>query len=285
MVSSFAGQYDTTPLRRWCGGVVFTLLNLLVGNAAAAQIVAPAERVVSGRVVDSVSGRPLQRAILYFEGTNEEFRSGTDGHFRIERVRPLDTVMLVRQIGYVPVRVPVPFSISAAEVDVGRVWVRPVATKLDVIAVEAEQVRRYPQLEDFYRRKQLGLPGFFMTPDEIARASARRPSNLIERSVKVKTECNDVVNWQKGRGAQNSPADCTARGSRPIGTGLMNVELCEMAIWIDGERSTMQVDDVPVGSIIALEVYSGPATTPTAFGSGHCGVVAIWTTGALTGLR
>lgn len=260
---------------------MFMLLSFLVGSAAAAQILAPAERVVTGLVLDSVSGRPLPRALLYFEGTTEEFRSGADGRFRIEGVRPLDTMMVVRQIGYVPVRLPVPFSISAAVVDVGSVWLRPVATKLDVIAVEAEQVRRYPQLEDFYRRKQLGLPGFFMTPDEIARASARRPSNLIERSVKVKTECNDVVNWQKGRGAQNSPTDCTARNSRPQGASMLaggvTVEQCEMDVWMDGQRTDMKVDDIPVRTIVALEVYSGPATTPAMFGSGHCGVVVIWT--------
>ena len=57
----------------------------------------------------------------------------------------------------------------------------------------------------------------------------------------------------------------------------MKVENCEMDVWLDGKRSTMQVDDIAVPDIAAIEVYSGPATTPAAFGSGYCGVIAIWT--------
>lgn len=260
---------------------MFVVLGFLLGVPAAAQVVAPPDRVVSGQVVDSLSRRPVQRAILYFEGAgNEEFRTGNDGRFRIERVRPTDTVMVVRQIGFVPVRVPVPFSMSAIEVDVGTVRLRAVATKLDAIAVEAEQVRRYPQLDDFYRRKQLGLAGFFMTPDEIARASARKTSNLVERSAKVKTQCNDTGRWQKG-----AAFDCTAQNSRPVWSGAFTGDTCDqMELFVDGARSTLSVDDIPVRTIVALEVYSGPATTPTAFGAGNCGVVAIWTNGT-TGIR
>lgn len=259
---------------------MFTVLSFFVGGPAVAQVVAPPERIISGQVMDSLSGRPIQRAVLYFEGAgNEEFRSGTDGRFRIERVRPTDTIMVVRQIGFVPVRVPVPFSMSAIEIDVGSVRLRAVATKLDAIAVEAEQVRRYPHLDDFFRRRQLGLAGFFMAPDEITRASARKTSNLVERSVKVKTECNDNGRWQKG-----AAFDCTALNRRPQGAAGMGVEQCELDVWVDGQRSTLRVDDIPVRTIVGLEVYSGAATTPAAFGSGHCGVVAIWTNGT-TGSR
>ena len=50
-----------------------------------------------------------------------------------------------------------------------------------------------------------------------------------------------------------------------------------MEVWVDGKRSSFQLDDVALPDIAAIEAYSGPATTPAAFGSGHCGVVAIWT--------
>src|SRR5262245_55588471 len=101
-----------TPSRPWRGGVVLTALVLLAGSAAA-QVAAPPDRVVTGQVVDSLSGKPVQRAILYFTGAGaDEFRAGMDGRFRIERVQPTDTILVVRQIGYVPVRVAVPFSLS-----------------------------------------------------------------------------------------------------------------------------------------------------------------------------
>ena len=235
-------------------------------------------QTVTGRVVDSLSAKPLERAVIYFDRETVDLFSRADGWFRIDRPTPADTILVVRRIGYVPTRVRVPYSASASEIDLGPIRLRAVATKLDQIAIEAEEVKRYPQLEDFYRRRAR-LTGFFMTPEEIARASARKPSNLVERTVRVKTGCNDVGagRWQKG-----APFDCTALNSRPQGAvvgGAVTVVNCEMDIWLNGQRSPFQLDEIPVKEIVALEVYSGPATTPPMYASGHCGVVAIWTNG------
>src|SRR6185436_18226566 len=121
----------------------------------------------------------------------------------------------------------------------------------------------------------------FMTPDEIARASARKTSNLVDRSVKVRTQCNDNGRWQANAGGRaNGMGDCTAQNTRPVWTGAFSSNEClQMDLWVDGVRSTLSIDDIPVRTIVALEVYSGPATTPTSFGAGNCGVVAIWTNG------
>ena len=229
-------------------------------------------QTVTGQAVDSLSGKALGRAVVYFDQYKTDYLSGNDGRFAVERKRPTDTVLVVRRIGYVPTYVIVKFSASASRIDIGTVTLRPIATQLDKIAVETEEIRRYPQLEDFYRRRERQA-GFFMTPDEIARASAPKPSRLIERSVKVNVGCNDRGNgrWQRG-----GPFDCTPQSSRPQGLagGLSD---CQMDLWVDGQPSNLQLDEIPVKEIVALEVYSGPGTTPTAFGDGHCGVVVLWT--------
>lgn len=246
---------------------------LVLAGPAAGQ--APLDRLITGRVVDSLSRRGLAGAEVYRELGRVTIPTDGNGWFRFVGRGPLDTVLVVRRIGYVPKRF-VMHPSATAEVDVGAILLKAAATPLDRITVEAEEVRFYPNLEGFYRRKGLGLAGFYLTREEIGRASARRTSHLVERTVKVKTQCNDTGNarWQKG-----APFDCTARNSRPQGASGMTLEHCEMGVWVDGERSTMQVDDIPVKSVVALEVYSGPATTPAIFGSGHCGVVAIWTAG------
>jgi hypothetical protein len=45
-------------------------------------------------------------------------------------------------------------------------------------------------------------------------------------------------------------------------------------------RTSLKPDEIPLRWVAGIEVYSGLATTPPDFGSGRCGVVAIWTTRA-----
>jgi hypothetical protein len=239
-----------------------------------AQVITPASRSVTGVVVDSVSGRPLDGAVLYFTGGAREHYAGRGGRFTIEDVGPADTLLVVRRIGSVPARVRVAFSPSAAVVDLGTITLRPVATELDRIAVEAEEVNRYPQLADFYRRKTSGHPGQFITREDVQRSGVRKPSEMLRRSEKVEIECpQDPV---------RSGDSCLARNRRGrdvrLTPGGWTFDRCEMDLYVDGQRSTLKVDEVPLEWIAAIEVYSGTATTPPAFGQSRCGVIAVWTT-------
>src|SRR5437867_1555357 len=126
--------------------VTLTLAALCVAGALSAQEAAPVERSVAGLVVDSLSGKAVRGAVLYFDASRVEHQSGRDGRFSIEHVSTSDTLLVVRSIGYVPAFVVVPPSASASAIDLGRVMVRPVATRLDQIAVEAEAVRRDPHM-------------------------------------------------------------------------------------------------------------------------------------------
>jgi hypothetical protein len=171
----------------------------------------------------------------------------------------------------------VPLSSSAAVVDIGKLKIGPVATKLDVIAVEAEEVRLFPQLADFYRRKQQGMTGDFFTREEIVKTGARQTSAVVSRTAKVAMDCpHDAVK-------AGSP-DCVARDRRGMrasyGIFQPGAGGCEKQLFLDGKRYTGAIDDVPVDELAALEIYAGPATTPANFGAPPCGVIAIWTIGA-----
>jgi hypothetical protein len=262
-------------------GVGLVVAGLLAAIPAGAQVVAPAERTVSGVVIDSLNGKPLGGVSVFLPGRRDAVTLGGDGKFSLQRLTLRDTLLVFRRIGYVPASAPVLPSADASVIDIGTVRMRPVATPLDRVAVEADEVRIYPHLGDFYRRKQLRLAGHFITREDIQKVSYRKTSDLIMRSSKVRIDCPDF-NWQNQRGIARADP-CDALNRRPQGRSGMEVGHCEMEVWVDGERSMIKIDEVPVAQIAGIEIYNGPATVPPAFGAGHCGVVAIWTKGAQGG--
>lgn len=257
---------------------------------------APIDRTVTGVVFDSVAKRPVSGAVLYFLGRRDEFPTGPDGRFRITGVGIRDTLLVVRRIGFVPVRASVPYSASAIVVDLGLLRVRPVATPLDKIAVEVEEVHRYPQLSEFYRRKQSGAAGFFVTREEILRSGVRRTSEVLARAPRIELDCDNAVlgderctaRSRRGRNIRRVPPPQQAgQGGRRTGAApvvedttelTFGFDRCEMEVWVDGMRSSLKVDEIPLPWVAGIEVYTGLASTPPGFGSGRCGVVAIWTT-------
>ncbi len=240
-----------------------------------AQVGVPTERTVTGVVVDSISGKTIRGARLFLDQARVEVQSGRDGRFVLEHGAMGDSLLVVHSVGYVPALLVVPPSRSAAEVDIGRVLMRQVATRLDQIAVEAEEVRVFPQLVDFYRRKQEGVPGDFFTREDIDRSAARKVSELLYRSAKLDMDCpHDPVRAGDDR--------CVARDRRGLDYRVTQgvTSRCVKDIFVDGKRSQMAVDEIPVQWVAAVEVYAGPATTPAQFGQRPCGVIAIWTTRA-----
>jgi hypothetical protein len=249
-------------------------------------------RVVRGLVTDSLSGRPVGGAAFYFEGRRDEFYSGSEGQFRIAGVRPQDQVLVVRRIGFVPLRIRVPDTASLLAIDLGALALRPVATKLDQIAVEAEEINRFPQLAAFYRRKQNNTGGAYVTREDIERSAARHTSDVLRRVVKIELDCtndragadNCLARNRRGRVIRPTGANTGIRRTTSLlpedTTSTMDygIDRCEMEIYVDGMRSTLKVDEVPISWIGGIEIYSGLATTPPGFGNGRCGVIAIWTT-------
>jgi hypothetical protein len=242
-------------------------------------------------VVDSLSGRPVGGAVLYFDGRRDEFYTGSEGQFRIAGVRPQDQVLVVRRIGFVPLRVHVPDTSSILAIDLGALALHAVATKLDRIEVEAEEVDRFPQLAAFYRRKQNNTGGAYITREDIERSAARRTSEMLRRVVKIEMDCtndrlgadNCLARNRRGRIIRpTGPSAGTRRAGQviPEDTATMEhgADRCEMDIYVDGMHSSLKVDEVPLSWIGGIEVYSGLATTPPGLGNGRCGVIAIWTT-------
>src|SRR5262245_14832771 len=125
--------------------------SMVVATGAAAQDSTQSraqslDRIVTGVVFDSISARPVSNATLYIQGRRDEYTTDGFGRFRIGGLHAGDTLLVVRRIGYVPSRVRVADPGDGLAVDLGTVRMHPVATRLDQIAVETEEVNRYPQL-------------------------------------------------------------------------------------------------------------------------------------------
>ena len=275
--------------RRW-----FVLMALvLAAGRAEAQV---PDRVMTGVVFDSVSGQPVSNATLYLQGRRDEFSTDSYGRFRIPNIHAQDTLLVVRRIGYVPSRVAVPALSGTLGVELGAVRMRAVATRLDQIQVEAEEVNRYPQLADFYRRKQANRPGTFVTREDIQKTGARKTSEMLRRTSKIEMDCQPqllggdqcIARSRRGRAVQQMFGDAARQRqqSQNVSTVVDTTDIfpsmdrCQMDVFIDGMRSMLSVDEVPLTWIAGMEIYTGLAQTPPQFGHGSCGVVVIWTTRA-----
>ena len=262
----------------------------LVGGTTQAQT---PDRVLSGVVFDSVSGEPVGGATLYIQGRRDEFLTDSYGRFKASGIHRQDSLLIIRRIGYVPAHVSIPYAPDQLAVDLGAIRMRAVATRLDQIEVESEEVNRYPQLADFYRRKQMGRPGAYVTREDIDRTGARKTSEMLQRTTKIEMDCltqqlgsdQCIARSRRGRQAQRMFSDAAMQRRRAQGlaedpdtANFVTMDRCQMEVWVDGARSTLGVDDVPLAWVAAIEVYTGLAQTPAAFGHGACGVVAIWTT-------
>ena len=240
-------------------------------------------RTVTGLVYDSVSGRPLSGAEVYFTTLVGQARSAGDGRFRIEGGLARDSLLVVRRIGFVPRTIVVTPAAALPVLEIGPVFLRPVATELDEILVEAEEVRRHPVLEGFYQRKYaLAGLGHFFTRDVVQRTGALKTSDVLRRSHKLEIECSRSVAglcYATSHRARETRVAVRPRDTTSVEDAGVSFEAgrCRMEIWVDGVRNPLDVDLIPVDWIVGIEVYSGPGAVPPLFGMGPCGVVAIWT--------
>jgi hypothetical protein len=126
---------------------------------------------VIGFINDSMSGRPVVGAHI----TMSDFESrvlgtgvsGSDGHFAVSIRGSLSPVMVIRQVGYRPLVVPIEPQDSAPRT----YYLQALPVNLDPVQVEAEATAalvdvQYLQKNGFYRRYRRS-DGRFVTPEMI----------------------------------------------------------------------------------------------------------------------
>jgi hypothetical protein len=212
---------------------------------------------LSGTVVNE-SGRPVTDAIVEVWNTGLAARTDSAGQFAIASL-PVGTHALeVRRIGFAPQQIPVHLA-SRSPTSVSVVLEKPVRM-LDAVRVSARTLysRRQAEIEG---RRRRGF-GHFIMRDELERSAASRVSDVLRRVPGVRvyqSQGGDFVTF--------------ARGISTSGP-------CRPTLYLDGHRlgTSENIDFLAtVGSLEAIEVYTGAAQAPVEYWGGGCGAIVLWT--------
>jgi Carboxypeptidase regulatory-like domain len=216
---------------------------------------------VTGRVTSS-DGKPVPDARVYVPGTNEATRTDANGNYTLTGVPGGPQAVVVRQRGYVPVRVEAKFSTKPSDRARNHVNVK-LLTPNEVATVATQWARDSAGLDKlgFFRRESQVRGAYFITPDQIAEMKPATTSDIFRRV--------PVLVQTIGR-------------SGPV---LRGVQGC-LITYVDGLpwRSMFPGDldaYVPARDVVAAEVYPPGQTPPPPFLRGvprsNCTTLAIWT--------
>jgi hypothetical protein len=213
---------------------------------------------VQGRVIEAETGTPIGDATLRIAGTPLSRVSAADGSFTIEGLPPGEYALEAEHLAY-------------------RAWTDSLEVEFDTdVTLEVRMATSAIPLEPlvvdvrslmlerrgFYMRMDRGVGAFF-TRDRIGAMLPRIPTDLL---------------WGVAGITMQPRRD--GFGLQPVGR-----RGCGFRYFLDGTRvgAGFEIDDVPVESIEAIEVYAGISTVPADFSAlmheqrGNCGVIVIWT--------
>jgi hypothetical protein len=225
---------------------------LLLISAAPGMVRSQMSGSLTGVVRDS-AGAPVAHAQLSMRGTRAT--SDSLGRYRLAAVPAGFDTLSVRRVGFAPFASGL--DVAGGAERVFDVYLRAVPGVLPQVTTLADSADRI-YLADFYRHRDGGT-GVFLNRREIEAKKALRTSDILRRLPGMRF--------------------VTDRGGR---TQLrMSRSNCAPDYWIDGQRAPLlNVDDVPLQDIEALEVYRGESGMPPELnnrGNRECGAVVIWT--------
>ncbi|HSJ24611.1 MAG TPA: carboxypeptidase regulatory-like domain-containing protein [Longimicrobiales bacterium] len=237
--------------------------------AAAAAVASAEAQVVTGRVVDEVSGAPLMDAqvALHVAGGRRVAGTVTDsaGEFRLQAPRFGSFALVASMLGMETVHTD-PFEVESGTLTVV-LRMSTSAVPLEPLTVEVRSgYANLGFLAGYYERmawnRRVGV-GRFITRDAIDARNPLDMSDMLRELPRV------TVNRARGTGAF-----VTMRAGRGE---------CTPALYVDGVRTNRRerayVDEIvrPM-DVEGVEVYVGLAQLPGSYHDENmCGVVLVWT--------
>lgn len=233
-----------------------------------------------GRVVtlgaDS-NPRPLGLAEVVVPALSISTRTQPDGSFELSSLPKGTHTVLVRSVGYKPAvaRITLPLLNAAGHV----IALSPIAPELAPMIVTG-RLGAGGVMRGFEERRATINGASFLTRDDLAKR---------EHSV-----LSDVLRSVRGLRIQRLPDGSNVIASSR-GAFSFKIQDCFYQVFLDGIRiyapgsrgpdgttKPPNIDDFATAGIEAVEIYPGPATTPTRFsGLGAvCGTIVIWSRGS-----
>ena len=240
---------------------------LWAGVAAAQQPPRNGNATIVGRVIDTADRRIAHATVEVVGGSSVV--TDTNGVYQLLGLASGTFIVRVKRLGYVPV-IKV-LTIAAAEAIRLDVELMPTAQQLDTIATYA---RRF-DVSGFEERRRNNEGGMFITESEIDKRAPMLNQDLFAKVPLVKVGDGGVLTHvgalSPNTGSPFPPSLNKAASSR----------CSSMQVFVNGDHVAdgFSVNTVPPSNIVGIEVYRGPATTPSQFRSfgTNCGTVVIWT--------
>ena len=181
----------------------------------------------------------------------------TAGRYLLNDLPGGSITILVRRLGFAPASSRL--DLVAGRVDSAHFILAVLAERLPELSAEAD-ARERRRLPDFYRHRTSGN-GYFFNRRELDSLRVNRLSDVLRRlpGIRLMPDRTGRIQLRMGR----SPT-------------------CPPDFWIDGQPVPhLNVDDVPLPDVEALEIYRGAPGLPPEYnnrlGNPGCGAVVIWT--------
>lgn len=208
-----------------------------------------------GTVRDSARAPVVAATIL---AARMSVTSDSAGRFALEGLPAGRVTVSVRRLGYEPANLVL--DLVAGRRDSLFVTLVALPLTLPGLTSTADAYLRL-HLADFFRHRENGV-GRYYERSQITAMRVGQLSDVMRRmpGVRVSPDRNGRYTLRMGRSTRN----------------------CQPDFWVDNVRAHMlNVDDIPVTDIEALEVYNGPSGLPpeynNRFGNPACGAIVIWT--------
>jgi len=267
-----------TRLWRHCYAATFAAYVSVVAPGAVAAQSQAGSAVVRGVVVDSLSEKPLTRAVVSI-GQIEQI-TNERGYFIIASLTPGPQPVRVRHLGYREYSSTI--RVGAGDTVFERVALQAAPTPMAVVTI-AGKARQVPfALEAPYQRAARGV-GHFFTKEDIERLQPYNVASLLNLIPGVSANDRGVT-FQRCQSGLPSPA-LTLGGTTKSGGTMPGSASGKVQLWIDGYRLTGRnasdslvtlLANVPISQIDIVEIYSGVAQIPAEFLEDACAVIAIW---------
>jgi hypothetical protein len=229
---------------------------LLMLMTASADVFAQAPRVTLFGTVRDTSGTPVALARLSSSGLLA--LTDTAGRFAFAGLPSGAATVAVRRLGFEPRDTS--FDLVLGRTDSLHFVLTVLPRDLPGVTADA---RGDVRLSEFYRHRR-SSEGHFFDRQEIEERRVTRISELLRRVPGIRLSTDRIGRSQVRIGRTSGGRDCPPD------------------FWIDGMRVPyLQVDDVPLVDVEALEIYHGPAGLPPEYnarmGNPGCGTIVIWT--------
>ncbi|MDB4881741.1 MAG: hypothetical protein JWL95_507 [Gemmatimonadetes bacterium] len=227
---------------------------LLVPATSRAQ----SARALVGLVRDS-AGHAIPSAEVRARGNALVARTDDSGRFHVPQMPIGARGVFVRRLGFAPMRALIPASASGTTDSIVVTLSAVVALLPSMTALAQHDSLSRVVLAEFWARKARGF-GKFITRDDIEQRGGIHFVDLMRTMPSV-----SVQNY---RGRQE------IRFSRSV------LRDCPPQYWVDGiPLVSGSAEEFTPDNVEAIELYSGPATTPPQYSTRGmtCGTIIIWT--------